>query len=76
MLLRDQCILVDGADIITGSASKRDTHRFDAAQPGGLLHRAFSVFLFDASDRLLLQQRAPGKVGVFPKTGSETAMTM
>ena len=27
----------------------------------GLLHRAFSVFLFDSQDRLLLQQRAPEK---------------
>lgn len=28
----------------------------------GLLHRAFSVFLFDSQNRLLLQQRAHGKV--------------
>lgn len=55
---------MDGADAMIGSSSKRDAHCFDASQPGGLLHRAFSVFLFDASDRLLLQQRAPGKVPV------------
>ena len=62
LLLRDQCILVDGQDQILGSASKRDAHKFDREQPEGLLHRAFSVFLFDQDQRLLLQQRASGKV--------------
>lgn len=28
----------------------------------GLLHRAFSVFLFDSQKRLLLQQRADEKI--------------
>ena len=28
----------------------------------GLLHRAFSVFLFDSQNRLLLQQRADAKI--------------
>ena len=31
----------------------------------GLLHRAFSVFLFDSQGRLLLQQRAAEKI-TFP----------
>lgn len=31
----------------------------------GLLHRAFSVFLFDSEKRLLLQQRANEKI-TFP----------
>jgi len=31
----------------------------------GLLHRAFSVFLFDSSNRLLLQQRSDEKI-TFP----------
>lgn len=31
----------------------------------GLLHRAFSVFLFDSKNRLLLQQRAAEKI-TFP----------
>ncbi len=31
----------------------------------GLLHRAFSVFLFDGNNRLLLQQRAAEKI-TFP----------
>jgi isopentenyl-diphosphate delta-isomerase len=33
----------------------------------GLLHRAFSVFLFDDENRLLLQQRADEKI-TFPGT--------
>ncbi len=55
---RDECITVDGADAILGSANKFDAHRFTPQQPAGRLHRAFSVFLFDADNRLLLQQRA------------------
>lgn len=39
----------------------------------GLLHRAFSVFLFDSRNRLLLQQRATEKItfpGMIPSAGS------
>lgn len=64
-MLQDNCILVDERDVITGSANKYDSHRFIAAQPQGLLHRAFSVFLFDSQGRLLLQQRAKDKI-TFP----------
>ena len=49
-------ILVDADDAETGSLSKAACH--DGA---GVLHRAFSVFLFDEHGRLLLQQRAAGK---------------
>ena len=31
----------------------------------GMLHRAFSVFLFNSENKLLLQQRADEKVRVF-----------
>ena len=48
--------LVDERGVTIGTAEKLDAH-----QPPGLLHRAFSVFLFDGHGRLLLQQRAPGK---------------
>lgn len=37
----------------------------------GLLHRAFSVFLFDSNDRLLLQQRASEKI-TFPDMWTNT----
>ena len=45
--------------------------RFLPGQPQGLLHRAFSVFLFDAEDRLLLQQRAASKI-TFPRVWTNT----
>ena len=37
----------------------------------GLLHRAFSVFLFDSDNRLLLQQRASEKI-TFPDMWTNT----
>lgn len=37
----------------------------------GLLHRAFSVFLFDSKNRLLLQQRASEKI-TFPDMWTNT----
>ncbi len=49
-------ILVDDRDRAIGRAEKLDAHR-----DGGRLHRAFSVFLFDARGRMLLQQRAAAK---------------
>ncbi|MFC0599293.1 isopentenyl-diphosphate Delta-isomerase [Streptomyces palmae] len=48
--------LVDEDGTTIGTAEKLAAH-----QPPGLLHRAFSVFLFDARGRLLLQRRALGK---------------
>lgn len=48
--------LVDEDGVTVGTAEKLAAH-----QPPGQLHRAFSVFLFDARGRLLLQQRALGK---------------
>ena len=49
-------ILVDPDDQETGSLSKAECHNGD-----GLLHRAFSVFLFNDRGELLLQQRGAGK---------------
>ncbi|MGW2640608.1 isopentenyl-diphosphate Delta-isomerase [Streptomyces sp. NPDC001348] len=48
--------LVDEDGVTIGTAEKLAAH-----QPPGQLHRAFSVFLFDARGRLLLQRRALGK---------------
>jgi isopentenyl-diphosphate delta-isomerase len=52
----ERLILVDEDDREIGSLDKAACH--DGA---GVLHRAFSLFLFDAAGRLLLQQRAAGK---------------
>lgn len=48
-------ILVDDSDRDIGSATKLEAHE------RGLLHRAVSVFAFDADGRLLLQRRAKAK---------------
>ena len=52
----EQLILVDGDDREIGFVAKGDAHRGH-----GLLHRAFSLFVFNPAGQLLLQQRAPGK---------------
>lgn len=49
-------ILVDGADNITGYENKDVAHRGQ-----GLLHRAFSIFLFNDSGQVLLHKRAAAK---------------
>lgn len=49
-------ILVDTNDRVLGHCSKAECH-----DGQGLLHRAFSVFLFDDAGRVLLQQRAATK---------------
>ena len=48
-------IAVDAHDRQTGRVEKMTAHRH------GILHRAFSIFVFDQADRLLLQRRARGK---------------
>jgi len=53
--MEELLILVNANDDETGTALKLPAHE------QGLLHRAFSVFIFDDHDRLLLQQRALGK---------------
>jgi len=50
-----EVILVNEQDEPIGTMGKMEVHQ------KGLLHRAFSVFLFDAQGRMLLQQRAAQK---------------
>jgi isopentenyl-diphosphate delta-isomerase len=52
----DSVLLVDENDRPLGWAPKLEAHL-----DGGRLHRAFSVFVFDAAGRMLLQRRAAGK---------------
>jgi isopentenyl-diphosphate Delta-isomerase len=52
----EQLILVDENDIEVGHIDKQSAH--DA---GGLLHRAFSLFIFNPDGRLLMQQRSADK---------------
>ncbi|MEH0007364.1 MAG: isopentenyl-diphosphate Delta-isomerase [Flavobacteriales bacterium] len=52
---RDKVLLVDASDRLLGEMDKWQAHR------KGVLHRAFSVFISNDRDQLLLQQRAAGK---------------
>jgi isopentenyl-diphosphate delta-isomerase len=69
-LMNEVCIVLDEDDNPIGTASKRDCHLMTNINRG-LLHRAFSVFLFDSQDRLLLQQRASEKI-TFPDMWTNT----
>lgn len=72
MMIKDTVITLDGNDRVVGSASKKDSHVFSASQPRGVLHRAFSVFLFEESTKsLLLQKRASTKI-TFPNVWTNT----
>lgn len=51
----EHVILVDGEDVPIGVREKQDAHVV------GLLHRAFSIFVFDSQGRTLLQRRAFSK---------------
>ena len=66
MMEKDTVLVLDHDDNVIGSESKKGSHQFQMSQPRGVLHRAFSVFLFDLSTgELLLQQRASTKI-TFP----------
>jgi len=51
----EHVVLIDETDAEVGEGEKLDVHRT------GALHRAFSVFAFNAAGELLLQRRALGK---------------
>jgi len=51
----DQVILVDEADNAVGTMEKLEAHQ------KGVLHRAFSILLFNSKGEILLQQRAAAK---------------
>ena len=69
-LLVEQCILVDENDKVVGFESKKNCH-LNANIAGGMLHRAFSVFLFNSKGELLLQQRSKCKI-TFPECFTNT----
>src|SRR3954467_7388994 len=74
----EQVILVSENDQAIGTMEKMEAHR------KGVLHRAFSVFIFDRQGKMLLQQRALHKYhsgGLWtnaccshPRPGEETAL--
>lgn len=56
MTAGESVVRVDGADRALGAFDKLAAH-----QHPGVLHRAFSVLLFDDEQRMLLQRRSPAK---------------
>jgi len=62
----EQLILVDEFDREIGFKAKNDAHL-----GRGTLHRAFSIFVFNSANELLLQQRSPGKM-LWPNYWSNT----
>ncbi|XP_039835258.1 isopentenyl-diphosphate Delta-isomerase I-like [Panicum virgatum] len=67
LMFEDECILVDEQDNVVGHESKYNSHLMEK----NLLHRAFSVFLFNSKHELLLQQRSATKV-TFPSVWSNS----
>ena len=54
-MIEEQVILVNGQDEQIGLMPKMEAHK------KGVLHRAFSVFIFNSKNELMLQQRAAHK---------------
>ena len=54
-MTEEKVILVDREDNECGVMEKMEAHR------NGVLHRAFSIFIFNSKGRLILQQRAKQK---------------
>ena len=67
--LNDELILVDENDNNIGSISKLNGHLL--SNKNKYPHRAFSIFLFDGKNRLLIQKRAQKKI-TFPLLWTNT----
>ncbi|XP_060184738.1 isopentenyl-diphosphate Delta-isomerase I-like [Lycium barbarum] len=71
LMFDDECILVDENDRVVGHDTKYNCHLMEKIEAENLLHRAFSVFLFNSKYELLLQQRSAAKV-TFPLVWTNT----
>jgi isopentenyl-diphosphate delta-isomerase len=72
LMERDQVLVIDEEDNVIGFESKRKSHEFLMSQPKGILHRAFSVFIFDElTGDLLIQKRSSSKI-TFPSVWTNT----
>ena len=63
-LLNEECIVVDENDKPLGSKSKKECHLMVNID-NGLIHRAFSVMLFNSKGEFLITQRSEAKI-TFP----------
>ena len=64
-LMEECCIVVNDDDEFLRAETKLNCHLNTRVEGEGLLHRAFSVFLFNTQGELLLQQRSGDKI-TFP----------
>ena len=73
MMESDLLIAVDENDVLIpdASLSKRQGHSFTKETPRAVLHRAFSFFLFNSRNEMLLTQRANSKI-TFPGVWTNT----
>ncbi|XP_071731199.1 isopentenyl-diphosphate Delta-isomerase I-like [Rutidosis leptorrhynchoides] len=71
LMFEDECILVDANDGVVGHDTKYNCHLMEKIESENLLHRAFSVFLFNSKNELLIQQRSATKV-TFPLVWTNT----
>ena len=55
-MAEERIVLVDEKDNEAGTAEKMAAHK-----NGGVLHRAFSIFVFNGRGEMLIQKRAAGK---------------
>lgn len=69
-LMNENCIVLDWNDAAVGAGTKKLCHLMNNIHKG-LLHRAFSVFMFNNKGELLLQQRAVEKI-TFPDLWTNT----
>uniref|UniRef100_A0A8D2ASN1 isopentenyl-diphosphate Delta-isomerase n=1 Tax=Sciurus vulgaris TaxID=55149 RepID=A0A8D2ASN1_SCIVU len=58
--LEEMCIVIDKQDRVIGAETKRNCHLNESIEKG-LIHRGFSVVLFNTDDQLLIQQRSDAK---------------
>jgi len=69
-MMEEEVILIDMDDKQLGRASKHESHQMENIEKG-MLHRAFSVFLFNSKGELMLQQRSNAKI-TFPLRWTNT----
>lgn len=69
-MMNENCIVLDYNDVPIGAGTKKLCHLMENIE-AGLLHRAFSVFLLNEKNELLLQQRASEKI-TFPDMWTNT----
>ncbi|XP_063902642.1 isopentenyl-diphosphate Delta-isomerase 1-like [Zophobas morio] len=68
--MEELCVQIDYYDNVVGGITKKESHLMDNISKG-ILHRAFSVFLFNSKGDLLLQQRSNKKI-TFPNAFTNT----